>query len=190
MIEYPPPDYEQTTAAIVSCGVPQANIRIVFDAFLQADVVRISDVGSDDPQRLRCLLRSVHPFYIVEIEEPVQNNAYGQLVLEEGATRARAEGEKWLRAHELFDGAPRFESGRMSLADYARAVEAHCDVEPGTALELLSDGTLTPTKAFIGSVLKNGGQQLTCIMNVLALSNQARGGVAFGFVSEVAEDDE
>jgi hypothetical protein len=186
----PWPDYEETVAAIVSCGVPETNIRIAFDELLQSDVVRISDVGSEDEERLSCLLRSIHPFYIVEIDEPQQSSQYRQLAVEEGAARARVEGERWLRERGLFEGAPRFDANRTRLADYARAVEAHCGLKLGCALEILDEDTLTPSQGLMASIVENDGEQLNCVMHVLALSNQAKSVVAFGFVSEPARAED
>jgi hypothetical protein len=180
------PDYPETIAAIISCDVPEANVSIAYDELLQSDVVRISDVGGDDEERLRCLMRSIHPFYIVEIEEPQQNDRYRQLVLEEQAARARVEGEKWLQERGLFAGAPPFDADTTPLADYARAVETHCGLEPGSALEILDEQTLTPRQSALASLLENDGEKLTCVMHVIALSGDGERQVAFGFLSEPA----
>ena len=181
MIDLPPQDAQQTIAAVVACGVPRAQVRIEYEEELQLDVLRIGKVGGAGDRRLRCILQAVHPVYAVEIADPREEAAYWTLALEHGRARARAEGEIWLRQRGLFDALPRYRAG-ADVTAYARAVEAHCGVESGTALTLADRETLTVRAQFLDGVRGRGGDELACLTNVLAASGLAEGGVNFGFI--------
>ena len=127
--------------------------------------------------------------YDVRFKDPVTQRAYEELEMEEAGKWAAAEGRRWLAERKLDVGLPVFHAGVTRLDDYARAVEAHCSVEPGSALQPLAEDTLTVRPEFLQKLwpdIEAEGDKFTCLMNVLAASDMASGGVRFGFVGNEA----
>jgi hypothetical protein len=196
-VAMPPPSYEQTLDAAAACGVQAAKIRISYEQELQSDVVSVGDLGGDEDARVRCLAEAVHPFYLLDFKNPASNATYWTLFMERGRREARLQGRRWLKERGLLRGMPLYRSGEIPLTRFVRDVESHCSVEPGRAIEILTPTSVTIRIPFMRSILAKGdgrrGDRLTCLMNVLAVSDLAEGGVHFGFVGNEAvatEDDE
>jgi hypothetical protein len=190
MIDMPPADHAQTIEAVRQCGLPASSIYIRYDKQLQDYVVVIGKVRST-PQEpvLRCVYAAAAPrAYDVEFKDRVINDAYWKLAFEEGRKQASAEGRRWLEERNLTAGMPLYRSGQTEIAGFARAVESHCSVEPGSALEVAASDALTLRRDFFDEfpVSEEKSDKLTCLMNVLAASDLAQGGVKFGFVGNEA----
>lgn len=190
----PPPTPEQTVEALAACGADAANIRIAYDEELQSDVVTIGSRSGVDQTKLPCIAGAVHPFYLVHFEDPATDAAYSTLVWEQARRRAALAGREWLRERGLLQGMPRFRPGKVPLTKFVRDVEVHCSVRPGRAIEIVTPSSVTLRSDFMESIVASDNRRhadrMTCLMNVLAASDLAAGGVAFGFVgSEAAEPD-
>jgi hypothetical protein len=189
-IAMPPPTYEQTAAAVASCGVERANVRIIYEEELQSDVVMVGELGGDEEAKVRCLAEAVHPFYLLDFGNPRASATYWTLEREKARREATADGRQWLQERGLLRGLPLYRPGKVPLTRFVRDVEAHCSVKPGRAIEILTPTSVTIRVAFMRSVLAKAdgrhGDRLTCLMNVLAVSDLAEGGVHFGFVGNEA----
>lgn len=189
-IPMPPPGHEQTIAAVAACGVPATSVRIAYVDELRSDVVTISAPAGTDEARLRCVKEAVHPFYFVHFDEEATDAAYQRLVMAEATRWAIVEARRRLRARGLLKGMPRYLAGKGRLTKFVRDVEAHCSVKRGSAIEILSPTSVTLRVKFMESTLSSAnpshGERLTCLMNVLAVSGLAEGGVNFGFVGNEA----
>lgn len=170
MIPAPPPTHEQTIEAISTCGVPAANIRIAYEDELQSDVVTISDLEGTEEERLRCVRRAIHPFYILQIEDTAQRTAYYSLTDREDRQEAKAEAIAWLQSMEMLDRVPPFDPAR-GLEIFARALEAACGLPPGSALEVLDDSILTFRRGFFEGLTDDRYEELTCLNRMIAASN-------------------
>jgi hypothetical protein len=186
VIAVPPPDHQPTIEAVSRCGISASKIRIRFDQDIQEDVVLIAPLTEAAPAEvMHCVLETTSPSgYVVQFEDRQQNNAYWRLTFQEGRERARAEGRDWLRQHGFLDGLPRYSRG-SELTTYLRAVEAHCRVEPGSALEAVGVDVATFRSDFMSRQLgeESDSGALICLNNVLAASDLAFGGVEFGILA-------
>lgn len=186
----PPPGHEQTIAAVAACGVPVTRVRIAHVQELQSDVVTISAPGGTDEASLQCVKQAVHPSYFVHFDDEATDAAYRRLVMAEATRWAIVEARRRLRARGLLQGMPRYQAGKVRLTQFVRDVEAHCSVKRGSAIKIVSPTSVTLRVEFMQSTLRSAnpshGERLTCLMNVLAASGLAEGGVNFGFVGNEA----
>lgn len=189
-IPMPPPGHEQTIAAVAACGVPATSVRIGYVDELQSDVVTIKAPKGTGEPRLRCIQQAVHPFYFVHFDDEATDAAYQRLVMAEATRWAVIEARRRLQARGLLKGMPRYQAGKVRLAKFVRDVEAHCSVKRGSAIEILNPTAVTLRVKFMQSMLSSANpshsDRLTCLMNVLAVSGLAEGGVNFGFVGNEA----
>jgi hypothetical protein len=176
-------------AAVSHCTIPAGKIRIRHDRVTQDDVVLVSPLSEPlSGEAMHCILEATTPSgYVVRFEDQRQNTAFWQLVFREGEERARAEGRAWLSQHGLLDGLPRFSPGG-DMTTYLRAVETHCRVEPGSALEAVDRDVVTYRTDFMSRQLAvpANSDAFICLNNVLASSDLAFGGVRVGFVAHAA----
>jgi hypothetical protein len=186
VIDLPPMNYPQTIEALAQCGIPAARARISYDPELQLDVVSIDPLPAPpSDELLACVYRATAPAgYYVEFSDAEQNGAFWALALDEGRRRARLEGQQWLQDHGLLAGMPVYRAGETDLAAFARDVEAYCSIAPGTAIEVVDAALVTLRPEFARSIADSGdGGKLTCLVNVMAASNLADGGVDFGIIA-------
>ena len=189
MMDMPPADHVQAIEAVRRCGFPASSIRIRYDKLLQSYVIAIRKVRSR-PQEpvLRCVYEAAAPRgYDVEFKDRIVHDAYWTLAFEEGRKKANAEGRRWLEQRNLTAGMPLYRAGQREIAGFARAVESHCSIEPGSALEVAGPDALTTRRDFFeGPFSEDKSNDLLCLMNVLAASDLAQGGVKFGLVGNEA----
>lgn len=190
MIDLPPMNYEQTVLAIVECGISRDKIAINYVEDLQLDVVSIEGLGTPlSLDALTCVYRSTVPLgYDVQFAEEAQGQAFWRMAFEQGQRKARAEGHEWLGQRGLLDDMPTYQPGD-SLPTFLEAVERHCSIEPRSALEALEGDLVTTRSDFTATIIGDPDRAaaFTCLMNVLAASGLAEGGIRFGFIGNVAE---
>ncbi len=190
MMGMPPADNAQAIHAVSRCGIPASRIHIRYDKQLQAYVVVIGKARSK-PQEpvLRCIYAAAPRGYDVEFKDRMVHDAYWKLAFEKGREKANAAGRRWLEERGLTEGMPLYRAGQSEIGGFARAAESHCSVDPGSALEVVGPNSLTLRRdafdVFPMSAAKS--ENLTCLMNVLAASDLAQGGVHFGFVGNEAQ---
>jgi hypothetical protein len=190
MIDMPPAGHAQAIEAVRECGLSASSIHIRYDKLLEAYVIAFAKLRSK-PQEpvLRCVYAAAAPRgYEVEFKDRPIHDAYWKLAFEEGRKKADAEGRRWLAERNLIAAMPLFRAGQTEIAGFARAVESHCSVEPGSALEVAGPDALTMRRDFFDEfpVNEDKSDKLTCLMNVLGASDLAQGGVKFGLVGNEA----
>lgn len=189
-IPVPPPTYEQVIEAITACGVPASTIRISYEDDLQSDVVTIGDLGGVDGDRLVCVQRAVHPFYIVEIENGEQRRAFQAVTDVETRRWARAEAIEWLEANEMLGRVPRF-NPEQGLESFARSLEAACGLPSGSALEVVTESGLTLRREFLQENLAAGTYDgAACLMRMIAASNADEHNVRLAFIGNEAMSED
>ncbi len=193
-VPMPPPGYEETTAAVIACGVPAGNIRIGYEDELQSDVVHISDLGGSDEARLHCLRRAIHPFYVVLMENAEQRGAYFSFASREDSRAIRAEAIAWLEANGMINRVPQYDPAQ-GLAAFSRALEAACELPPGGVLEVVDSATLIFRPDYLERRLTNaatGGADdgMTCLGRFFAASNAEEHGIGLGFLGYAAVQDQ
>lgn len=188
-MDTPPALHAETVEAVSRCGLPISSVRVHYDKLLQAYVIVVGKVRKQ-PQEpvLRCVHAAAAPRgYDVEFKDRMAHQAYWKVAFEEGRKKADAAGRRWLEERNLTAGMPMFRAGQTEISAFARAVESHCSVEPGSALEVAGPDALTMRRDFFEiPVSEEKSDNLLCLMNVLAASDLAQGGVKFGFVGNEA----
>ena len=133
MIDLPPPSYEQTIEAIHQCGVARSSIRIAYQDYLQSDEVTISDIGAVSDEKLRCVRKAVHPFYILTLAKSEQQSAFYELAGKDDRPVYRQQAREWVQAKGWTDRIPVFDEGE-GIEAFARALEGACDINAGRAI--------------------------------------------------------
>ena len=187
MIDLPPMNYQRVAAAVIQCGVPASHVRVRYEQGLELDVVIIERLGAMPSEPvLTCIYNAAVPEgYFVTFRDEEQNAAFSKVSMELGRERARQEGQEWLRARGLLDGLPLYDPGVSTPEGYAREVEKHCSAEPGSVIEVIDPKYFTLRRDFMESTLagrRDDSDKVICIVNVLAASSLANGGISFGFV--------
>lgn len=186
MIDLPPPTYQQTIEAVARCDIPRANVGVAYKDYLQSDEVTISDVGELTDQKLLCLKAAVHPFYILTIENEVQQAAYYRLLRVEDRPVERKEAQEWLRSRGLLDSIPKFDP-KQGVGEFAEALETACGLRRGTALMRLGASSLTVRPDFFSSrTFKKSADALHCLTRMFTASDAQENGLNFGFVGNEA----
>lgn len=189
MMDMPPMGHAQAVDAVSQCGLPASSVRIRYDKLLQAYVIVIGKVPSKPREPLlKCVYAAAAPRgFDVEFKDRLAHDAYWKLAFEEERKKANAEGRRWLEERNLTAGMPLYRAGQTDIAGFARAVESHCSIEPGSALEVAGPDLLTLRRDFFDfPVGTDRSNHLMCLMNVLAASDLAQGGVKFGFLGNEA----
>jgi hypothetical protein len=190
MMDMPPAGPAQAIQAVRQCGLPPSSIRIRHDKMLQSDVIVVGRLRSKPREPvLKCVYVTASARgYDVEFKDRIAHNAYGMLAFEEGRKKANSEGRRWLEERDLIAGMPLYRAGQMEITGFARAVESHCSVERGSALEVAGPDALTLRRDYFGEFPASADKsdKVICLINVLAASDLAQGGVRFGFVGNEA----
>jgi hypothetical protein len=133
VIDLPPPNYQQTVEALVRCEVPRANIKIVYQDYLQSDEVSISDLGEVTDQKLRCVKTAVHSFYILMLENQAQQVTFYEFSEREDRPRWKAEALETLRSRGLIGRLPNFDP-TLGVQAFGEALEGACGLHPRSAI--------------------------------------------------------
>ena len=188
----PPPNYEQAIEAIVQCEIPRENVQITYQDYLQSDEIRISDIGGVTEEKLRCLKNAVHPFYVLTLIDQSQMSEFYSFVEIEDRPKRKAEAREWLRANNLLDRVPEFDSAR-GLGEFAADLEKACGFNRNSALMLFEDTSLTLDPDFIRSDdFMKRGEAVICLGSMIAASNADQYGISLGFIGNehIRESDE
>ena len=185
-IALPPPNYEQTIEAIVQCEIPRANVRITYVDYLQSDEVTISNLGSLNDDKLRCLRAAVHPSYILTIENEVQQAAFYQFSKRNDRPKQRAEAREWVRSKGLLDRLQTVDL-EHGIKEFAAALEIACDLKPGSALTLYGASSLIIRSDFLlDDKSENSANAVYCLMQMFYASDAVENGKSLGFIGNVA----
>ncbi|MBX9858928.1 MAG: hypothetical protein K2Y20_04965 [Sphingomonas sp.] len=185
-MDLPPPNYTQTTDAIVQCGISRSKISIRYEDELQSDEITISDLGTVSDGKLRCLKSTVHPFYILTIQNEKQRGEFYEFSEREDRPKRLADAREWLRSRGLLEQVPTFDP-KQGIAAFAAELEGACGLRPGSALMMHGSSALTVRPEFILSKsFTTLGESLYCLTQMFAASNAADNGVRFVFIGNEA----
>ena len=190
MIDLPPPSYEQTIEAIHQCGVPRSNIRIAYEDYLQSDEVTIGDVGAVTDDKLRCVRKAVHPFYILTLANAEQRSAFYELARKDDQPVLRQQVREWVQSRGWTARIPAF-NGAEGIEAFARALEGACELRAGSAVIALGSHALTVRPNFLsGSGFEQSGKAFECLMQMFAASNADDHGVRMVLIGNEAISEE
>ncbi len=189
-VPLPPPAYEQVIEAVAACGVAVASVHIAYEDELQSDVVKIADLGGIDEERLACVRRAIHPFYIVEIENEDQRRAFYALADHENRRQLKEEAVSWLRTNGMLERVPSFEPERGVKA-FAQSVETACGLSPGSALEPVGENMLTFRREFLQRNLAASEYDGTaCLMRMIAASDADEHDIRLAWIGNAAFNED
>ena len=110
---------------VTGCGVGAVTVRS--DAELDVDVLVVAGSASVSDQQLACIDKAAS-FYDVELSPSTQPrfNAIREARL---AAMMASEARKWLKAHNLLNQLPKYESGVTDDTEFGRKVEKLCHAD-------------------------------------------------------------
>lgn len=137
----PPPAQEQVIEQkLLACGLKSGGFTVRYEDYLQRIEVVITPAAGATPDHFGCIHEAAFP-EIVTFEDRTMYQKYMAYVGELFRPQMLADLEANLRASGLWEDFPRREDYPL-LADYARALEVHAGVEPGTAFRAENDKQL------------------------------------------------
>jgi hypothetical protein len=176
---------EQVVAAVVQCGVSSSHVRIRHDERLQLDMIIIDRLRATPSEPvLTCIYKAAVPAgYYVAFSDTGQHAVFWSVASGLERQDARRDAQQWLQAHGLLEGLPVYKSGGSTPEGFAREVEKHCSLEPGSAIEVIGPTAFTLRQDFmpLASVQSDNEDKFICLMNVLAVSD-----IQFGFIGNEA----
>ena len=186
MIDLPTPNYEQTIEAIVRCDISPPNIRIKYEDYLRSDEITISDLGPISDEKMRCLTRAVHPFYVLTIADPVQQSALYEFSRREDRPKELADAREWVRSKGMSAKVSAY-SAVQNLEIFAAALERACGLKQGSALMESGSSSLVVRPDFLlGTSFKKSAASLECLTKTFAASDATEHGVRLGFIGNEA----
>jgi len=167
----------QITTKLATCGIPQNSVSVRYEDVLQDFEVRVSGVPwFFDASQLICLARLSEAGLTLSFEDEQAEAAVRAALMSRYRETARA----WLAARDLLEGLPMFDPSGQNLGSYAKSLEAHCGLRPGSILEVYDQHLLT----FRGdlNIATLEPDALQCVTNAVTTSNLSDYDVMFGVV--------
>lgn len=130
----PPPTHEQVIERkLIECGLYANGISVKHEAELQSIEVRIRPASGASTRNFKCIRDAVGN-EIVIFEDEKMFLAYSDYASEEARPQVLEMLKDGLRKRNLLEGFPERRSS-ANLADYARALELHGNIPPGSTLK-------------------------------------------------------
>jgi hypothetical protein len=190
VIDLPPPSYEQTIEAVEKCGVARSSIRIAYEDYLQSDEVTINDIGVVSDDKLRCVRKAIHPFYILTLVNSEQQSAFYELARKDDRPVYRQQAREWVKVRGWIARVPVFEEVE-GIEAFAQALEGACELKAGSAIVANGSRTLTVRPDFFTrSSFEQSGKALECLTQMFAASNADEHGVRLVFIGNEAVVEE
>jgi len=133
-----PPAQEQIIEKkLIACGLDARGISVKYENELQSIEVRIRPASGATTEHFKCV-RDVAAHEIVTFEDGKMFLAYSDYASEEARPQVLEMSKDGLRKRNLLGGFP--ERGNFAnLANYARALELHGKISPGSTLKVSGD---------------------------------------------------
>ncbi|MBA4163622.1 MAG: hypothetical protein C0510_03165 [Erythrobacter sp.] len=137
----PPPRQEQVIEhRLIECGLDARGVSVKYEDYLQSIEIVIGPKAGATTKHFACI-KEAAGYEIVTFEDREMFAAYSDFASELARPQMLATFESRLKETGLWEGFPdRRDFG--SLEDYARALEVHAGVPPGSALRISGNGIL------------------------------------------------
>jgi hypothetical protein len=137
----PPPTQEQIIErSLVECGLDARGISIKYEADLQSIEIVIRPSAGATAQHFQCI-HDAAGYEIVTFEDQKMYVAYGEYASELARPEVLEMFKDGLQKRHLLDGFPE-RRNFATLLDYAKALETHAGMPPGSALKVSGDGLI------------------------------------------------
>lgn len=164
---------------LLDCGLKAGGFTVRYENELQSIEVVITSAAGAASEQFGCIREAVFP-EIVEFEDHAMYQQYTEFEEELIRPQVLAEFEANLRASGLWDDFPDRQD-YPNLADFARALEAHAGIEPGTAFKVEGDNQLTFDPPRVDQDYAEFAERYSDLLAV-ALYAAAKEGFSFGFI--------
>ncbi|HEX8238679.1 MAG TPA: hypothetical protein VF574_02960 [Allosphingosinicella sp.] len=176
---------EEAALGVKRCGFPPAAMRISYSDTLQSDVITL-ETSDSRPVRsaFQCLYRIQRATgAFIQFKDRGAEKTWRDFSFAEDKRVGAEMARQWLAERGLDVPLPSYTPGREGLTRFARAIEGHCSVSPGSALEVAGSNTLTMNQRYMAATFKSPDRKedLTCLLYAIAASDFERGGGFFGF---------
>ncbi|RIA37905.1 hypothetical protein DFR49_3795 [Hephaestia caeni] len=179
----PPIQQEQVIAQkLVDCGLDAQGFTVKYEDYLQSiEIVIGRDAGATENQ-FACINRAAG-HEIVTFRENALQSAYTDFMAELYRPQMIADATAGLKKLGLLDNFPK-RTAYESLADYARALESHCGLIPGSALKAHGEGISfqPPREVDFKEFSKKYSGLIAAIMYANAIGDSE----GFGFIGNAA----
>lgn len=194
MIDHPPPTQDayvaETSRRIEACGLSAGDIRIEYRNELQ-DYAAVITAPAPTDEVLACLAElDTRAGLVIEFPNQQVWMRYGPFIMAASDAKGaemepayRQMVRQWLEDRGLLQGLPEYDPPHQTLAAFAGAIEVHCGLPEGSALEA-GDARLTLV-GDSGSSL----EQMSCLTAALGGSNLYDHGVAVWATGRMAQAD-
>ncbi|WP_447765671.1 hypothetical protein [Sphingopyxis panaciterrae] len=189
MIDAPPalpPSQEQVIEQrLIECGLEVAGISVRYEDYLRSIEIMIRSTAGATTDHFECI-RAAAGYEIVGFENRQMDQAYNDYISELARPQLLQSFKGRLQQRGLLEGFPERRNFE-NLAAYAKALEMHGGIAPGSALRSSGDGILfSPPRDE-----KNPGDLVDRYSDLMAIIGYASAleDVKFGFVGNEAAPD-
>ncbi len=177
--------FGQVLANLAACGIAKGDVSISYEDYLQDYEVVIREQASPlTSEDLAGVARLSSGGLIIRFQDAATDERFRTLEASQLHEKSRADAQAWLRDRNLLAGLPLFDPATQDLATYAKSVEAHCGVGPGTVLEVHDPHLLTLRHGLGLSALS--ADATLSVINAVTASNLRDSGVGFGIIGGTA----
>ena len=127
-----------------------------------------------------CLRSDIFYGYHVEFEDLTQQQGFWAIA--SGRNQPQQSHSRWLRERALLEGPSHYDPATSNAADFVRQIEVDCSIDPGTAIEVVDDFTVTLRNDFVGPIGSHGSNRMekqNCGNMAVLASNLDAHGVRF-----------
>lgn len=164
---------------LIGCGLKAGGFSVRYEDYLQSIEVVITPAAGATPEQFGCINEAAFP-EIVTFEDGPMFTQYIEYLDELYRPQALADAQAALTEQGLLKNFPAREDFG-TLADYARALEAHAGFAPGTMLRFDGDKVLVfgpPSNA----MLADTDLERLSVLLAVVLYASARDGFTIGFI--------
>ena len=182
MIDVPPeplPTQEQIIEQrLLDCGLNAGGFTVKYEDYLQSIEIAIAPSAGATSDNFACI-KEAAGYEIVTFQDGAMFAAYMDFASELARPEMMAMYESRLKEAGLWEGFPDREDFR-SLEEYAKALEVHAGMKPGSALRVSGDGILfDPPSA--SPNYADFAERYSNLLSVVAYAS-TRDRVKFGFI--------
>ncbi len=171
--------------AVVSCGVSRSGVSLRYEALLQSDVLSIAASSGATDKMFECIRSATWARAMVEFEEPEIGARYQAYDNAEAGALMKAMAQEKIRKAGKQDTFPSY-SAERPLAEYLKALEVFCGLNPGSAFEVIGADSFTYKKDFLTFPTNPGAK---CLTDAWMASGLDQHGIRLVFIGNAAVEE-
>ena len=176
----PPTAQEQVIEQkLLDCGLKAGGFTVKYEDYLQSIEIVFTPAAGANQEHFACIREAAFP-EIVTFEDRTVFEQYMEFEAELLRPQVLADLENSLRKSGLWDNFPERQDYPV-LADYARALEVHAGIEPGTAFSAEGDNQLAFNPPRVDQGYAEFAERYSDLLTV-AMYASATGQFSLGFI--------